>query len=86
MLIVDDNATNRTILKHYVETWGMVPTATAGGAEALERGRRMKIDPSIRETPVLLVVVDDRVMRLMLRRAPRARRIPGRRGCGWPDG
>ncbi len=41
----------------------MVPTATAGGAEALERGRRMKIDPSIRETPVLLVVVDDSVMR-----------------------
>ena len=29
----------------------------------------MKIDPSIRETPVLLVVDDDSVMRLMLRRA-----------------
>ncbi|MDQ3565219.1 MAG: response regulator [Pseudomonadota bacterium] len=43
VLIVDDNATNRTILKHYVEAWGMVPTAAAGGAEALEilrEGRR----------------------------------------------
>lgn len=43
MLIVDNNATNRTILKHYVETWGMMPTAAAGGAEALEilrEGRR----------------------------------------------
>jgi CheY-like chemotaxis protein len=43
VLIVDDNATNRTILKHYVETWGMIPTAAAGGAEALEilrEGRR----------------------------------------------
>ena len=29
----------------------------------------MKIDPSIRETPVLLVVHDDSIMRLMLRRA-----------------
>ena len=45
VLIVDDNATNRTILKHYVETWGMVPTAAAGGAEALEilrEGRAMR--------------------------------------------
>lgn len=42
-LIVDDNGTNRTILSHVTERWGMKPTAVKSGTEALEelgRGAR----------------------------------------------
>ncbi|ANE58023.1 response regulator [Methylomonas sp. DH-1] len=35
-LIVDDNATNRKILFHYLEHWGMNVSATNNAAEALE--------------------------------------------------
>jgi PAS domain S-box-containing protein len=35
VLIVDDNATNRRILKEYVQTWGMQPTVVDGGQTAL---------------------------------------------------
>jgi two-component system sensor histidine kinase/response regulator len=35
VLIVDDNATNRTILQGWASAWGMVPTATADGPAAM---------------------------------------------------
>ncbi len=36
VLIVDDNATNRRILKDMLTNWGMNPTTTSGGALALQ--------------------------------------------------
>jgi signal transduction histidine kinase/CheY-like chemotaxis protein len=35
VLIVDNNATNRKIMEHYVAGWGMRPEVAAGGEEAL---------------------------------------------------
>jgi len=36
VLIVDDNAVNRTVAKQYVVSWGMEAECAVGGAEALE--------------------------------------------------
>ncbi|RCR65973.1 response regulator [Larkinella punicea] len=36
ILVVDDNATNRTILKRQFESWKMLPVLTSSGEEALE--------------------------------------------------
>jgi len=35
VLIVDDNETNRTVIRHYVTSWGMRPEEAQGGSEAL---------------------------------------------------
>jgi PAS domain S-box-containing protein len=36
ILVVDDNATNRQILKHQVESWGMMHREASGGEQALK--------------------------------------------------
>ena len=40
LLIVDDNATNRQILSMQAQSWGMVPTETDSGVDALDLIRR----------------------------------------------
>ena len=37
VLIVDDNTTNRILLQEMITTWGLVPTLTASGKEAIDR-------------------------------------------------
>jgi len=37
VLIVDDNYTNRILLQEMMKSWGLVPTITANGKEALDR-------------------------------------------------
>ena len=54
MLIVDDNATNRTILQHYAVVWGMSHESAADGSEALDLMR----NAATRDEPFDLVVLD----------------------------
>jgi two-component system sensor histidine kinase/response regulator len=54
VLIVDDNATNRRILQEMVLGWGMKPTLTEGGPEALTILERAHT----RGTPFALVLLD----------------------------
>ena len=37
VLIVDDNYTNRILLQEMIKSWGLVPTITANGKEAIDR-------------------------------------------------
>jgi len=37
VLIVDDNYTNRIVLQEMINSWGLVPTITANGREAIDR-------------------------------------------------
>ena len=37
VLIVDDNYTNRIVLQEMIKSWGLVPTITASGKEAIDR-------------------------------------------------
>ena len=54
VLVVDDNATNRLILKEYLLGWGMRPTVVASADKALEEVRKA----NARGCPFTLVVSD----------------------------
>jgi two-component system, sensor histidine kinase and response regulator len=54
LLIVDDNATNRTILGHYITSWGMRYSSAESGSEALAMLRQAIDD----KDPYDLAVVD----------------------------
>ncbi len=54
VLLVDDNATNRSILQHHVIGWGMSADAVAGGDEALAK---LRAAASLRR-PFDIVVLD----------------------------
>jgi two-component system, sensor histidine kinase and response regulator len=53
-LIIDDNATNRFVLREMVHRWGMRPTTTDGGERALEAIR----ESAIQDDPYHLVLLD----------------------------
>ena len=53
VLVVDDNATNRLILREQFKSWGCVPVEAAGGEEALK-----VLDASVHEGAIRLAVVD----------------------------
>ncbi|MBN1554604.1 MAG: response regulator [Phycisphaerae bacterium] len=57
VLIVDDNATNRTILEKVTENWGMKPASVDSGPAALERMKLAKR----RNEPFPLVLLDVRM-------------------------
>ena len=54
VLVVDDNATNRLILKQLCESWAMKPHTVGNGVEALEEMRRAASDGD----PYALVLLD----------------------------
>jgi two-component system, sensor histidine kinase and response regulator len=53
VMIVDDNATNRTILQQQVESWGMSPEVASCGAEAL-----LKLSEAARTNPFPVAILD----------------------------
>jgi signal transduction histidine kinase/CheY-like chemotaxis protein/HPt (histidine-containing phosphotransfer) domain-containing protein len=54
VLIVDDNATNRSILRHHLEAWGALPSESEDGPSALETARTAVA----RNEPFDLVILD----------------------------
>jgi len=54
VLIVDDNYTNRILLQEMIKSWGLVPTITANGKEAIDRFTQA----SDTGTPYRLILLD----------------------------
>ena len=54
VLVVDDNATNRRILKEMLSHWGMVPVTTSGGAPALQA-----LEDAVAEGDAYRLVISD---------------------------
>jgi PAS domain S-box-containing protein len=57
LCIVDDTATNRTLLRHYAEAWGMTCEETASPSEALSMLRQAAQGPQ----PFDLVILDSQM-------------------------
>jgi signal transduction histidine kinase/CheY-like chemotaxis protein/tetratricopeptide (TPR) repeat protein/tRNA A-37 threonylcarbamoyl transferase component Bud32 len=78
VLIVDDNATNRRILKEVVHGWGMMPTLADSGAAALAEMQRA----ADAGHPFLLVLLDVMMADMDgFGTAERMQRIPALAGC-----
>ena len=54
VLIVDDNTTNRILLQEMTTSWGLVPTITANGKEAIDRFNKAVASG----TPFRLILLD----------------------------
>jgi two-component system, sensor histidine kinase and response regulator len=54
VLVVDDNTTNRQILRHQLKSWNMQPDSAAGGEEALNMMR----DAASKGKPYALALLD----------------------------
>lgn len=59
VLIVDDNATNRSILKHQTSSWGMIATEAESGKQALELLRAGVINGEPYDIAVLDLMMPD---------------------------
>jgi PAS domain S-box-containing protein len=57
VLIIDDNETNRRILTEMLASWGMAPTAAAGGREGIKRLRTA----ATAGKPFRLLLLDERM-------------------------
>ena len=74
VLIVDDNATNRIILREVTAAWGVVPTEAASGAEALVA----LVQAERLGRPFQLMLLDAHMPEMSgFGFAERARRLPG---------
>jgi CheY-like chemotaxis protein len=78
VLVVDDNATNRRILKEVVSGWGMIPTLADSGAVALAEMQRAADTGH----PYLLVLLDVMMPDMDgFGMAEQMQRIPALEGC-----
>src|SRR6185295_9395357 len=59
LLIVDDNAANRNVLKHQTDSWGMISTEAASGEQALELMRVAATQGEPYDIAVLDLMVPD---------------------------
>jgi CheY-like chemotaxis protein len=78
LLIIDDNATNRCVLRKITERWQMQPEEAASGAEGLE-----KLEESFASGhPYRLVLLDQQMPDIDWLRG----RSPGSRASGMAEG
>ncbi|CAN5895137.1 hypothetical protein BH20PSE1_BH20PSE1_24490 [soil metagenome] len=79
VLIVDDNATNRQILEHYVSAWRMKPTSCASAAKALALLRESRDGSSVFDFMLLdmqMPEMDGLMLSAAMNQDPILRQIP----------